>query len=536
MVTPPEFGLLIQIPLNPAPIFLAFPDNIIALAGENVTGSLLIFAKALLILLAGWLIASLVSAAVREGLKKTDIDNRLAAQITGKRDGSGFPIEEWLGGFVFWLIFLFTLVAFFNALQLEAVSEPLNGLLAQITTFLPKILGAGILAALAWALATLVKLLIERSLGESGLSRRLGLTTAPEAGPTPPDGLAQTLAQGAYWLIFLLFLPSILSTLNLHGTLAPVQSLVDKVLSAVPNILAAVLIGAVGWLIAQVVSRLATNLSASLGINRLGESLGLGSGQRSPAEVVGLLVSALILIPVAITALDALKIEAISQPATAMLNQVLALLPKLFAAVVILALGYGAGRYVAQLVQGLLASLGFDHLFQWLGFNPNPDGAGAGETASTPAALKLKSPSEMGGLIVFIGILLVAALTAVDILQIAALTRVMGVILQVGAQVLAGLVIFTFGLYLANLAFTLITSAGGRQSRLLGHTARIAVLVLVSAMALQQMGIAPNIVNLAFGLLVGGVAVAIALAFGLGGRDIASEQIRQWLGAFKDEG
>jgi hypothetical protein len=52
-------------------------------------------------------------------------------------------------------------------------------------------------------------------------------------------------------------------------------------------------------------------------------------------------------------------------------------------------------------------------------------------------------------------------------------------------------------------------------------------------MALQQMGVATNIVNLAFGLLVGAIAVAIALAFGLGGRDIASEQIREWLGSFK---
>jgi hypothetical protein len=101
--------------------------------------------------------------------------------------------------------------------------------------------------------------------------------------------------------------------------------------------------------------------------------------------------------------------------------------------------------------------------------------------------------------------------------------------------VLIGLVIFTFGLYLANLAFKLITSTGTRQSRLLGHTARISILVLVSAMALQQMGIAPNIVNLAFGLLVGGIAVAIALAFGLGGREVAGEQLRQWLQAFNEE-
>ena len=52
-------------------------------------------------------------------------------------------------------------------------------------------------------------------------------------------------------------------------------------------------------------------------------------------------------------------------------------------------------------------------------------------------------------------------------------------------------------------------------------------------MALQQMGVATSIVNLAFGLLFGAIAVAIALAFGLGGRDIAADQIREWLSSFK---
>jgi len=47
------------------------------------------------------------------------------------------------------------------------------------------------------------------------------------------------------------------------------------------------------------------------------------------------------------------------------------------------------------------------------------------------------------------------------------------------------------------------------------------------------MGIAPSIVNLAFGLLLGSIAVAIALAFGLGSREIAAEQVREWLNNFK---
>jgi hypothetical protein len=54
-------------------------------------------------------------------------------------------------------------------------------------------------------------------------------------------------------------------------------------------------------------------------------------------------------------------------------------------------------------------------------------------------------------------------------------------------------------------------------------------------MALERIGIAPNIVNLAFGLLLGGIAVAIALAFGLGGREVANEQLRSWVSSFKNK-
>jgi hypothetical protein len=53
-------------------------------------------------------------------------------------------------------------------------------------------------------------------------------------------------------------------------------------------------------------------------------------------------------------------------------------------------------------------------------------------------------------------------------------------------------------------------------------------------MALQQMGIASSIVNLAFGLLLGAIAVAVAISFGLGGRDVAAEQLRDWVSGFRD--
>ena len=109
-----------------------------------------------------------------------------------------------------------------------------------------------------------------------------------------------------------------------------------------------------------------------------------------------------------------------------------------------------------------------------------------------------KTPSELVGLICLVAIMLVGTLTAVDILGIPALEDVFRVVLAIAAQVLVGLVVFAIGLYLANLAFNLILSTGTSQSRLLAQSARIAIITLVGAMALNRMGIAPNIVNLSF--------------------------------------
>jgi hypothetical protein len=95
--------------------------------------------------------------------------------------------------------------------------------------------------------------------------------------------------------------------------------------------------------------------------------------------------------------------------------------------------------------------------------------------------------------------------------------------------VVLGLVIFGLGLYLAGLADRVIRSAGGAQANLLASVARVAIIIFVGALALRQTGIAEDIVNLAFGLVIGAIAVAAALAFGLGSKEIAAGEVERWL-------
>jgi hypothetical protein len=487
---------------------------------------------AVAILFVGWLIAAIAATITQKILNSTNIDNRIAAGVTGRQD---LPqVEKLISDLVFWIIILLTAVAVLQTLNLEVASRPLNSFLDQVSGFLPKLVGAGILLATAWVLATIVKIFTVRLLQAFNLDERLN----PEPANTAPSlnqlSLSETIGNALYWFIFLLFLAPILDTLGLREALQPVQALITKILVILPNILAAGVIAAVGWFIANVVRRIVTNLLGSTGIDHLGSRFGLSStaGVQPLSSIIGTIVYVLILIPVAIAALDALQIQAISQPAIAMLQQVLNALPAIFTAVAILIVAYFLGRFVADLVTSILTNLGFNNIFTVLGLT-RPTREIVISIESTPPPIPTRTPSEIAGIVTLVGIMLFATVAAVNILNIPALTALVSGILIIFGRILAGLVIFAIGLFLANLAFNIITSSGDRQAQILGQVARISIIALVSAMALQQIGVASDIVNLAFGLLLGAIAVAIALAFGLGGRDIAREQVQEWLNSFK---
>jgi hypothetical protein len=509
---------------------------------------------AIAILIVGWLIALVVASVIQGLLKRTRFDNRLAGWITGRQaDADTIPIEKWIGTAIFWLIMAFVIVAFLNALQLTAVSAPLNSFLQQVFTYLPRIVSAAILLGVAWLVATLAKSIVVRGLGRFNLTDRIAQQTGVGPGESP-FLLNETFGNALYWFILLFFLPLILDVLQLQGPLAPVQNLLNQILSALPRILTAILIGVIGWFIARIVRIIVTNFLAAVGVNQVGTRIGLtrSTGGLSLASLLGTIVYVLVLIPTVIAALNALQIEAISAPAVAMLGQILNAIPKIFTAALILAISYVIGRFVADFVARILTSIGFDNIFTWLGLPtpaptppptnpfadvPPPDYPLGQSTVIPPAtpALPRQTPSEIVGIIVLVGIMLTGAVAAIEKLDFAVLTNIVNALLAILGNVLVGLVVFGIGLYLANLAFNLITRSGGRQARILGQTARVAIVAFAIALALSRMGVAPDIVNLAFGLLLGAIAVAIGISFGLGGRGVADELLRDWLRSFRRE-
>lgn len=460
-------------------------------------------AGALGILIVGWIIAVIVRAGLRKVLSALKIDQNIS-----DRTGAGARIEGLIAGGAFWLILLVTAVAVFNVLNLSAISTPFSQLVAQIVGYLPSLIGGGVLAVVAWLIASLLRSLVNKAGTKIGKAED-ALTGA--AGMQPVSGY---LGDVLFWLVILLFLPAVLSSLKLTGLLAPVQGMISDILGFVPNLFAAAVIGFVGWIVAKVLRGLVTKLLEASGIDRFAQQV------ESPtpfklSSLIGTVVFIFVFVPSLISALDALKIEAISQPATGLLDQFIGAVPNIIAAVVILLATYYVARFVAGLVGNLLSASGADGLPTLLGVG----GVFAG--ALQPSVL-------VSRLIIFFSMLF-ATVEAANRLGFTQVRDVVTLFIEFGGHVLTGGVILVIGFWLAGLARRVIEQTSGSScNTLLARIAQFAILGLVFAMGLRAMGIANEIVQLAFGLVLGSIAVAVALAFGLGGREAAGKLLSRW--------
>jgi hypothetical protein len=237
---------------------------------------------------------------------------------------------------------------------------------------------------------------------------------------------------------------------------------------------------------------------------------GAAPARGSIARAVGVTVSATIIIFAAIAALQILQISAISDPATAMLNSIALAIPRVLAALVWLAIAFLIGRWVKTLVETVLPSLGFDDSVRALGIMP----------ASS-------NPSRVVGAIAMTAILLAAAIEAARQLGGDSVAALLFQITELGGKVIFGTVIIVAGLFLARILASLVGSSTG-EAGYAQTIVKYAIIALFTAIGLTFMGLADQIVMLAFGLILGSAAVATALAFGLGGRDAAARILEQW--------
>jgi hypothetical protein len=544
---------------------------------------------ALVVLVIGILLAFVISRLIRGVIEKTGLDRRITGWVAGderRAEAEEVHVASGIGTAVFWLLMLVVLIIFFQILGLGIVTATLNDVLFQILAFLPNLIAAGILLLLAWVVASALKWIVIRALRAANVDERVSSEmrepehrTAyadeprrerreddrppahadeprrerreddrPSAYADEPrrerretgarPSIAETVGTAVYWLVFLFFLPAILGALNLGGLLGPVQGMIGQILGFIPNLFAAGIILVIGWFAARIIRRVVTSVLAAVGVDRLGQRVGLSTAERRLSDLLGLIVYVLILIPVIVAALNALNIAAVTEPAANMLNAILLAIPNIFAAAVVLFVSYLIARVVAGLVENLLRSIGFNDLMARLGWRQRTDTVRVADPME-PGAVTTQEvawgPSRVVAGLVVVVIMLFALVEAFNLLGFVELSLLMSGLIVFIAQVALGLIIFGIGLYLANMAARAIQHSEMPNANLLGWIAEGVILVFAGAMALRQMGLANSIINLAFGLLLGAIAVAAALAFGLGGREVAARKLKEWTRTVESE-
>ncbi|HEY8571479.1 mechanosensitive ion channel [Phenylobacterium sp.] len=388
----------------------------------------------------------------------------------------------------------------------------------------PRIVAAIAILVLAYLLAQAARW------GLAKLIDRLPGIKQHNEGAPPKETAGYQLGQLGYWLVILAGIVGAMTVLELQEVVEPLNAFLVSVAAYVPRIVGAAVIFFVGLVIATVVRRV---VEAALNVARVDawlDKAGVSkmTGASGLARTVGTLVFVLILIPVTIVALDQLGMDPVTAPATAVLETVLSSLPRLLAAAIILAVAYAIGRWVASLIEQLLPSLGFDRSLQAFGIGGPSVLDDADPASEAPASAPRVTPSKVVARLALIGIMLFSAVEAARLLAFAAVAVMLTEVLELAGHVLFGGVIIVIGVLIANFLATLIDRSTNNAEGFASEIVRWATIALATAMGLRFMGIADEIVILAFGLILGAAAVAAAIAFGLGGRETAGRLLEKW--------
>lgn len=322
--------------------------------------------------------------------------------------------------------------------------------------------------------------------------------------------LGESLGKIVSLLIWLFGLLIILNIFELGGVAGPIDSLLENVVAFLPNLLWAGLIFFVGMMVARIVRDLVVTTLQTVDFDKWANRGGVDNvtGNTAISNTIGTITYVLIAIPVAIAALEQLGIESISAPASEMLRMIFAAIPNIIAAAILLGIGYLISKFVVQIMKEVLPGLGVDRALAESGLMAE------GTTASGIVAR-----------IAQVAILLFFAIAATRILGFPELTRILDQLLELGGRVIFGAVVIAFGFLIANLLARLI--GGDAGSGTAATIVRWATIILFVFMGLQFTGIGGMIPANALTILIGGVAVAGALAFGLGGRDWAARKLDQ---------
>lgn len=389
----------------------------------------------------------------------------------------------------------------------------------KIASGVPNVLMALLLLLLAWFIASIAKKIIIKG-GKAAkipaLFQKSKIAATPEAGVET----LELLGKLAFFLVFLFMIPSIFDALGMYAVSLPFSNMVQNFLAYIPNIIAAGIILFVGWMLAKLARELVTSILTRFSVDKLPQKLGLskpdlqGKPSLELSKILGNIVYVLIIIPVVIAALDALNIQAISEPASNMLNLILGVIPNLIVAVILVMIGVAIAGLVSELVKNLLAGTGMDKLTTKMNADPK-----------YPNIPQFSLSNAIGELVKVI-IIIFFVVEALNVLNLSVLQMIGSSLIMYLPFLVGAIVTLGAGFILANFVEGFIVKFTGHPTAL-GKVLKYVILIFALFMTLDQLKLAPTIVNFAFIAIMAGLAIAFAVAFGIGGKAFAARQLEK---------
>ncbi|MCG8184154.1 mechanosensitive ion channel [Tenacibaculum piscium] len=375
----------------------------------------------------------------------------------------------------------------------------------QITGSFGNPISALLIIVLGWLVAKLVRSLINKISDKSGLNKTLSNSKI---------SFGDLISKLVYYLIMIFVFMIALDKLGMTSVLEPIKGLLNGFTQFIPNIVGAGLVGYIGYMLATIVSEL-IGLSGGT-IQKFAPKLNLPENINI-VTILKKVVFIFIFIPLLIAALNILNVDSISQPATNMLEIFFAAIPKILVATLILIIFVIGGKFLSNLIKDLLDSLNLNEILK---------------SANLDSFTGKTNVEKLIANIVYAFIVLFGVMTAIDKLEFSKLSEIMNTVLNLAGNILFGLLILAIGNWIATIASKNFMKSD--DNKFVGSIVRVAILAVFLAIGLGKMGIADDIINLAFGITLGAVALTVVLSFGLGGREAGGKQMEKILNKFSN--
>ena len=391
----------------------------------------------------------------------------------------------------------------------------------QFENSIPSVVMAVLILILAFISAYIVKKLVEKLMAIIKIDKafeKAGIENERK------DHLKDFIAKLAYLVVFVLFLPGIFQKLGLSDVASPIVAMMNKFMVYLPNIVAAIVLLIVGLFLAKTVKELLIPILKKLKLDEWLKKIGFESKSgTSIAEFIANVIYVLIVIPIVIAALYSLNIQAISEPAINMLNQILVFIPRIAIAVVILFVGRFIADLVFQVLEKLLVSIGVDKFADVVIENSTEQKEQKEEKDKKENEFSL---AKVISYIVKYVIITIFLVEAVNVLMLDVLTNIGNAVIAYIPYALSAIIIIGICILLGSFVKKIILKKFP-ENKGVALLCKSLIIVMGGFITLYQLGIAKEMINSAFIIILGAIAVAFAISFGIGGKEFASHMLKK---------